>query len=229
MTLQDKRPAVAMIELIFAIVIMGIVLGSAPMLISTATSSTSVALQQEGINEASSRINMILTYPWDANNTSDLCTPPVLHVTAGDSELAMDSTTSRRVGVPLLSNSRSFICGIDNNFTASMVVDGSDDIDDFNSATSLTLVSSGSGGEDYIEQSTVNIATAISFINDTAAYTSETVAYAPSALAGGGSSNIKNIKVTLTSTSSVGELTKNITLNAFACNIGGFKYESREF
>lgn len=228
MILQYKRPAVAMIELIFAIVIMGIVLSSAPMLISTASSSTSVALQQEGINEAASRINMILTYPWDENNTGDSCTPPVLRVTAGDSELDIDTSTSRRVGVPLLSNSRTFICGADNNFTASIAIDGSNDIDDFNAATSLVNIASGAGGEDYIEQTTVNIATAISFIEDNADYTSETVAYAPDAAAAG-SSNIKYIQVTLTSTSGVDELDKNVSLNAFACNLGGFTYESREF
>lgn len=228
MTLQHKRPAIAMIELIFAIVIMGIVLGSAPMLISTASSTTSVALQQEGINEAASRINMILTYPWDENNTGDLCTPPVLRVTAGDSELDIDSSTSRRVGVPLLSNSRSFICGADNNFPASIATDGSNDIDDFTAATSLTDIASGSGGEDYIEQSTVNIATAISFIADSASYASETVTYAPGTAAGG-SSNIKYIQVTLTSSSDVDELDKTISLNAFACNVGGFTYESKEF
>ena len=92
-TIQHMRTAIAMIELIFAIVIMGIVLMSAPMLISTASSTTTVALQQEGINEASSRISMILTYPWDQNDINDSCISPVLHVSSGDSELAEDNTT----------------------------------------------------------------------------------------------------------------------------------------
>ena len=65
------RPAIAMIELIFSIVIMGIVMMSAPMLISTASNSTSVVLQQEGINQAVSRITMMLSYPWDEANTND--------------------------------------------------------------------------------------------------------------------------------------------------------------
>ena len=57
------RPAIAMIELIFALVIMGIALMSAPMLITVSTQSIEVSLQQESLNEASSRVNMLLTYP----------------------------------------------------------------------------------------------------------------------------------------------------------------------
>jgi hypothetical protein len=64
------RPAIAMVELIFAIVIMGIVLMSAPMLISTASKSGYVAIQQEAINEAASQVNMIMGYHWDENNTN---------------------------------------------------------------------------------------------------------------------------------------------------------------
>jgi len=62
------RPAIAMIELIFAIVIMGIVMMSAPMLVSTASKSGFVAIQQEGISEVASQLNMILSYAWDENN-----------------------------------------------------------------------------------------------------------------------------------------------------------------
>jgi len=221
------RPAVAMLELIFSIVIMGIVLMSAPMLISTASSSVNVALQQEGINEAASRINMILTYAWDQNDTNNSCIPPVLHVVSGDSELEGVINTKRRIGVPLNSNSRTFKCG-NNEFNASAIsTDGADDIDDFSKTTTLVLnTSGGTEGKDYIEQTTVNIATTVSYINDTASYGNTLVTYVPGAQTGS-SSNIKQIQVVLSSTSSVNELNKTITLNAFSCNVGGFEYESK--
>jgi len=221
-----KRPAVAMIELVFAIVIMGIVLMSAPMLITTAVSTSSVALQQESINEAASRVNMILTYPWDQNDINDSCIPPVLHVTSGDSELDEVGNTGRRIGVPLQTTSRTFLCGT-NELNASFSKDGSDDIDDFAQTISLVSKPSGTGGKDYIEQTTVSMSTTISYATDAASYNSQTVSYAPSN--GSASSNIKIINVILTSSSSASELNqKQIILQAFSCNIGGIEYASKD-
>jgi len=220
------RPAVAMIELIFAIVIMGIVLMSAPMLISTASSSVSVALQQEGINEAASRVNIILTYPWDQNDINDSCIPPVLHVTSGDSELDEVSGTGRRIGVPLSTNSRTFKCANTELNASAIGKEGTliNDIDDFNQAVSLVNIETAI--YDYIEKNTVNIATGITYISDSTNYNSSSTTYVPSA--GSSTTNIKQIAVTLTSTSSTSELSKTITLNAFSCNIGGLEYASRE-
>jgi len=220
-----------MIELIFAIVIMGIVLMSAPTLIATAAKGTSVALQQEGINEAASRVNMILTYPWDQNDTNDSCIPPVLHVVNGDSELD-EAKASRRVGVPLTSNSRTFKWCNGAELNASKIgKEGSaiDDQDDFDGTTvSLTVDASGSGGTDYIEKTTVNIATTVSYIGDSANYASKSFSYTPQSTSGT-STNIKEIQVTLTSSSGESELQKNIILRAFSCNIGGIEYAHREF
>jgi hypothetical protein len=225
------RPAVAMIELIFAIVVMGIALLSAPTLMSTAASSISVALQQEGINEASTRLNMILTYPWDQNNTDTTqCVPSVLHVSNGDSELDEVGTTERRIGVPLHSAYRTFKCATDEYNASQIGREGTtyDDLDDFaDSNVSLVLESSGSGGSDYIEQSTVLIETEITYIRDDATYTAGEITYAPGSTLGSGTSNIKHIQVTLTSTNTASELQKSITLKAFSCNIGGYDYEYR--
>ena len=60
--------AVAMIELIFAIVIMAIVLLSAPMLIHQSIKSSFVGMQQEAINTLSSHLSLILTKEWDEAN-----------------------------------------------------------------------------------------------------------------------------------------------------------------
>ena len=230
-----NRTAMAMIELIFAIVVMGIVMLSAPMLISTAANSTSVALQQEGIHESAARVNMILTYAWDENDTNTtVCgntIPPILRVTGGDSELDPVGTTARRLGVDTNSSSHTFKCGtLELNATAIGSEGGDqDDMDDF-ANTSLILNTSGSGGKDYIEQDAVQVATTISYTSDVASYQGgPTVSYNfdPSSGVAGTTTNIKAITVTLTSTSSVSELQKTIVLNAFACNVGGFEYESR--
>ena len=231
-TQTSMHPAIAMIELIFALVIMGIALMSAPMLISTATKSTSVALQQEGINEAMSRVSMILTYDWDENDVNDSCIPPVLHVVSGDSELDEVGTTARRVGVPINTNSHTFKCE-DSEFNASPIgLEGSikNDIDDFIGTDNL-VDASGTGstsGIDYIERTSVSVNTAVSYIADTGSYNSTTLTYTPGATSTT-TTNIKLITVTLTSTrTDVPELNKTIVLKAFSCNIGGYQYESKE-
>ena len=226
-----QRPAIAMLELIFAIVIMGIVLMSAPMLISTAAKTTSVVLQQEGINQASSRINMILTYPWDQNDTNDSCIPPVLHVTNGDSELDINASTKRRLGVPLGSNSHTSKCGnIELNASLALGVEVAgifDDIDDFISVNTL-LDMGGAGGQDYLEQGTVRIATNVDYLQDNTTYNVASIDFFPNVSAAANTStNIKRISVVITSTSPADTLEKTITLNAFSANIGGIEYESR--
>ena len=64
-----NRKAIAMIELIFAIVIVGIALLSVPNLIYRATESGYTAMQQEAIAAAASDISLILTKRWDEANT----------------------------------------------------------------------------------------------------------------------------------------------------------------
>ena len=232
-----KRPAIAMIELIFAIVVMGIVMMSAPMLISTAASTTTVAHQQEGIHEATSRINMILTYPWDEADTNDSCMPPVLHVsTSADNELAENGITARRIGLPIDTKSRTYLCGTQElNATFPLGSEAGDagikdDIDDFRNGSSLVDIVSGTGGKDYLEKTTVSIGTAITYIDGNASYGNSTFSYVPGADVNA-STNIKKISVTLTSTSTATELNKkSITLSAFSCNIGGVhrhEYEKR--
>ncbi len=236
---KSFRPAIAMIELIFSIVIMGIVLMSAPMLISTATQSTYVALQQEGINEAASRVNMIMGYAWDENNTNTDYVPSILHVTHGHPDLNVSGTTARRQGTPSQSK-RTYIASdadFSNFFASGLGKDGgdADDIDDFIGDTFLTLIQA--ANVNYTETDTVKINTAIAYANDapssSGGYNKKTITLTPFKADGstntvGGSSNIKTITVTLTSTHADKEaFAKNIVLRAFSCNIGGYEFEKR--
>jgi archaellin len=233
-----------MIELIFALVIMAIVMMSAPMLISTASKSSSTAMQQEGINEASSRINMIMGYAWDENNTNSTYTP-ILHTTAGHADLAMVALTSRRKGTPNQSQ-RTFIFADANSsnlftslpinlgFDAGETVEADvDDIDDFIGDINLTQI--GAASTDYIEKATININTAIRYISDvtTNDYGRRIIthtAFTPMPLITD-DSNIKEIVVTLTSTDITNAtiLEKTIVLRAFSCNIGTYNLKERSF
>jgi len=237
------RPAVAMIELIFALIIMGIVMMSAPMLISTATQSGYVAIQQEGINEAATQLNIILDYAWDENDTNG-SHATVLNVTNGFGELNGTTFTAgthqkRRAGTPTLSprlyksydgaefNASSI--GLDAGETVATL----DDIDDFNN-TSVSLQLDGAAGtSDYIDKN-VTITRNVRYIDDTPTsptYQIRRLYFTPNfstAGAIGGTSNIKHIQVTLTSNSDAEEIGgTNITLHAFSCNIGSYELEEK--
>ncbi len=229
---------IAMIELIFAIVVMGIVMMSAPMLISTAAKSGYATIQQEGINEVASQINIILGYAWDESNTDD-SRPPVILQTAGDSGLNEVIPTGRRAGTPT-DSPRTFFDSNGSDWNASAIgKDGGDmdDMDDFNdNSTHLreindTVVQVTTA--DYAEkEDDISISRSIGYIGDAASYldpgADKKIIFAPNfPTVATGTSNIKKISVTLTSTSGVDELNKTITLHAFSCNIGAYILEER--
>ncbi len=239
--IQVKRPAIAMIELIFALVIMGIVMLSVPMLVSTATKSSYLAILQESINEAATKVNMIMGYHWDESSADEEFLDPILGVTSGSSDLnATDINASRRAGTPNESY-RSFVRsdGVDDlnaslSSTFGNTADGDtneDDIDDFHGTSTLIEIDD-AGSIDYVENNTtIRINTTISYSTDTLSsgnYNQSSIIYNPFT-ASSGSTNIKSIVTTLSSSSGLDELNKTITLRAFSCNIGGYKLEERDF
>ncbi len=229
---KRMRPAIAMIELIFALVIMGIVLMSAPMLISTASKSSYVATQQEAINEAAAQLNMILSYHWDEQDSNESYPDPILIVDSTTPNLNVSGTSGRRKGTPKESF-RAFVRedGKQNiHATSTLGIEGTviNDIDDF-ANTNVSLVLSGTGKAGNVETTTVNINRIVAYLNDDTnnpggGYNYADIDYAPTALPAT-STNIKAVTVTVTSTSGVSELNKTIRLSAFACNIGGYKLE----
>jgi len=235
MSQEIMRPAIAMIELIFAIVIMGIVMMSAPMLLSTASKSGYASIQQEGINEAATQVNIIMSYEWDENNTQVEYDPVVLSTNNGDAGLSEVIGTNRRTGTPVESF-RKYISSEGNATRASATAIGSeagdlDDMDDF-SGTSISLNPEETGGNaDYIEKTTINILRTVSYMDDNVSIgnygTSATLTFNPTFATATPTTNIKRIQVTLTSTSGIDELNKTIALHAFSSNIGSYKLEER--
>ncbi len=224
-----------MIELIFAIVIMGIVMMSAPQLIATATKSGYTAIQQEGINEAASRIHTIMSQnAWDENNAWDRNTSDIILQAGTTADLKETNIsgipTGRRLGMPKRSG-RSFVSGLSERASASLssafgpTADGDsaeeDDIDDY--STSTILKEEESSSANYLETTTISIATEVAYIPDVQSggdFNSSTITYNPNFSANSTNSNVKRISATLTSTSGIDELNKTIILHAFSCNIG---------
>ncbi len=63
--IKKSKSGIAMVELIFALVIIGIVLLSAPMLIQQSIRSGNIALQQEAIAAAAAQTSIVLSMHWD--------------------------------------------------------------------------------------------------------------------------------------------------------------------
>lgn len=234
------RKGIAMIELIFAIVIMGIVMMSAPTLISTASTSGLVAVQQEAIAASSSEIGMILTRDWDEGGTDETTESPILIVTNGHADLNMilapdGNSSGRRAGTPTMSSRKSFSSiGGERNATAdSAFNDGDgDDIDDFDTQ-SIALTGTRSSYGDLADTS-ITIATTVTYISDIPSNNSPAGSYNTRIITfnnpfdnnvSGITTNIKSITAQTTSTN----LDTSIKLQAFSCNIGTYTLKMRSF
>ena len=225
-----SHKAIAMIELIFAIVIIGITLLSIPNLVYKASESGYTTIQQESIAAAASDLSLILSREWDEVGTSDEFHTPILETTDGASSLS-------RSARPKEGRSRSFFTGIGGPYSASSIAnDGDfDDIDDAHAQTAeLHLID---GTKDLIDVN-ISIYSTVDYVVDTSDTgddwnsTSDLVFSSPFAATASltNSSNIKRISLTLTSNSPIEELAdKEIVFTAFSCNIGSYKLERREF
>ena len=220
---KPLRPAIAMIELIFALVVMGITLLSVPNLIHVATQSSFVSLQQEAIATAAAHMNLIMTKAWDENNVNE---PIILTVTNGTPSL------STRPGARI----RSFFLSTGGTLPASTIGvdlnDTFDDIDDAN-GTSMTLrnysVTNVTSG-DLIDVN-ITITASVRYIEDstdaTNDYNNSRSIQFNMDINGTPTTNIKFITNELTTQNTATELEKKISLDAFSCNIGGYKLEKK--
>ena len=238
--IEFKR-GVAMIELIFALVIMGIVLLSAPMLIQQSTKSGFVAIQQEAIAATASHTQLLLAKYWDeADANNSIGTAPIITLNSpqAGSPFNLGGTNNiigRTIAIGGLPIPASAIGTDINEINSSSY----DDIDDYNGLplhltifkNEATTTSAG----DYIDQN-VTITTSVTFADEgVVPLIGNTVnagnsIYNSDVSTTGNDSNIKFIKVNLTSNNTnVAELNKSITLNAFSCNIGTYNLEGIQY
>ncbi len=222
------RPAVAMIELIFALVIMGLALLTAPLILNMSMQSSDTAMQQESIAVTSDQVSLILTHHWDEGDSNATTGFGILGVSHGDSEL--DSANRRSFDTNATIYSRRF-----NTITTTASLPSTfgnigdsipnNDIDDFHAETrtvalrvsSETSVISDNEGE-YIKGDKLKLTSTITYGNDNASYGSTSVAFnSPFTPAASGSTNIKLISVVLEDET---DPSNSISLYAFACNIG---------
>ena len=229
----QSRKGIAMIELIFAIVIMGITLMSIPNLIYQASESGYTTIQQESIAAAASDLSLILSREWDENGTDSSIGSPILNT---------DSTTTSLEDNRSGARSRSYATGLGGTpLNASTIIingDGDyDDIDDVHGITGSVTLIEGDDEQDLIDVN-ISITTTVEYIADAPTASSGTdwsdsvtLSFnTPFGAPGVTTTNIKKVSITLESNSSVEELSdKKIIFNAFSCNLGSYKLERKVF
>jgi len=227
---QNKlRTGIAMVELVFAIVIIGFALLSVPNLLSVAAQSGYTALQQEAIAESSAHINLLLSKHWDENDAISGSPANILTTTQGDTSLAARNGGRIRTfaSTPLPAT----VIG------SAGETAGLNDLDDADGTTMRLrdfMATSVRAGDTVDTE--ILVQTSVQYINDAAdggaSYSTSsniTFNFDPLAADPGGTTNIKRISTTLTSTNAADELNKKvIRLNAFSCNIGQQRLEMKD-
>ena len=208
---NKNRKAIAMIELIFAIVVIGITLLSIPLMVNQASQSTYTTLQQEAIAAAASDMSLILSREWDEANTNDTLDSTIL--TTASSNYDQAARTNLR--------SRTYFSSTGGTLAASTTLGDDGDLDDIDDVNGINTTLASMGGSDLIDQ-TMTIATAVGYLDDGTLSPVGTSAT-------GATSNIKGITITLTSGGTTPELQKTVKLNAFSSNIGSYELERKVF
>jgi hypothetical protein len=223
-----------MIELIFSIVIMGLVLMSAPMLITTATHSSAVAFEQESIAIVATRAHALMTYAWDEQNTAqdDILSTGSPNAALQARSVLQTGKYHRQITSPGSAASSSSTFGFPKDLDGSALETVADDVDDFDGHSVGLKVITGSQKSnqgEYIDQD-ITIHVAIDYANDSASssdFSTCTVigsgcSYKPTTPATG-TTNVKFFTTTLTTTATTQVSTiddKQIVLKGFMCNIG---------
>lgn len=215
------RSAMSMLELVFAIVIMGIAVMSLPLILTQVQTNNAFALQQEAILAAKTKIGDILTHEWD-NNSYDTTAQRsfALDTTNGDVELGRVGTTNQRIGHINADYRRKLYDAtvVLNDRSASAIgADGGDldDIDDFSGQATTIAATETAGTLDYVF-TTLTLTPTITYASDAATYRNSTLTdftFNP-ANAATTPTNIKTVSVQVSGAS------QTITLRAFSCNVG---------
>jgi len=220
------RSGASMIELVVAIVVMGIVVTSLPIIVLQTQSNLNYAMQQEVITATKTKVGYILAYDWDVNSydsssgyTRALNTEGI--ATANDAFDNIGTVPPRRVGhiegdrrQRLSANKPTENTNFGNKNTPhSSLSTGYPDIDDFDGDSTITTIRSA----DYDKVFKISQTATVEYISDSLTsgkYNDTTITFSFNTVTAEGITNIKMIKV-----SSIGE-NINIVLHAYASNLG---------
>ena len=181
------RKALTIIELIFSIVIIGIVFTVTPRLMMSMNQSAKTTIKEEAMYDAMAQIGLIVNLPWDNNNTIN---PQILGVTSGASEYDCNNTTGYRIGGFVGGRNCIEPAGINHNASVLMGMEDEkyNDIDDYHD-TNISVDKNCSGAVKGL----FRIATMVTYVDDPTSFGNVTLSAASKAA--NQSSNSKRVLV----------------------------------
>jgi prepilin-type N-terminal cleavage/methylation domain-containing protein len=215
-----KKSSFTLIELVVAIVVIGIAVTSIPMLLSTTSQSFSTHLKSKSFYNAYSTLALIESMDWDEQNTKNDNFYKILR-SQGDNELYCKIHYQKfyikyeREGVYQLDNESGADCSYDQASkigTDEGENDSSqyDDVDDFD-------------GYENDDLAYYNIKVGVKYVQDNADYTAKNIFYNDNLDSSNKRTNIKYIEINMTD--KTGKLVSVIRGKAY--NLGAVKIYSR--
>jgi len=203
------RKASSMIELVIAIVIMGIAVMTLPLMLERVQANNAFAMQQEAILAAKTQLGDMITYPWDENSLKNNV---VAVLDTQSASYQREVNTTRRIGHVKQDKRRKFFNNTTNASVIGTATNNIIDIADFDTdVAELNKLNAAdadfAGTLDY--RFDFNMTTSVRYIND------NPVNFVFSDANISTTSNIKMITVTLQ-----GDNISTFKLRAYSSNIG---------
>lgn len=221
------RNGSSLLELIVAIVVMGIAVMALPLMLTQTQSNLEFAMEQEAILATRTKIGDILTYEWDENSLQN--DRSAVLVTTGDAELNVEVNTTQRAGHVNADKRRKFFPNLATSSTV-LGADGGDldDIDDFHNdvQTLFANTEAANTGFDY-KFSNLSLMPTVVYVSDAYAnYGDNNITNFVLGTANAGTqTNIKMVEVNATNPALNAS---NFVLRAYSCNIGESELLKRE-
>ncbi len=226
------KRAFSFIELVVAIVVMGIVFLTVPLILTETQKSTELSIQQEAVMAGMTQLVNIMSYRWDENQTDDALNggyAKVLDTQSPVAELQCKTIGGSRWRIGHFRKADRRRCYNDPRYASTLGPDGSDldDIDDIIVANKKLLAEANTTEKldapyeykkEYDVKLDVNY-TSDGFVNYKLTTLNGSI---PTASVGNTSANSTNIKM-ITATISSPEGEKVVVLQTFLTNIGEYK------
>jgi len=216
------RKGASILELVIAIVVMGIAMMTLPLMLTTTQNNNIFAMRQEAIYVARTQLGDMLTYYWDEHSIDSNLNIGVLDTNSTNSNFERNSTM-RRIGHVKGNKRRKYFAS--QIYATTPINLGKDinettpnDIDDFNSPIPVTIQHI-ANTLDY--RYDLSMTTTVSYVNDN--FTDGTL-FTFDINDSNRSTNIKMTKLTITNGADF-----NMTLRAYSCNIGANQLLRRNF
>ena len=227
------RYAFTMIELIFALVIMGVVFITLPLILINNSTDLERNLMQEAIFASSTKLGQILTFPWDENSLDPLVTltaANVVETIGADADLDRNLTTDFRLGHVTQPLHRRLTpnSAIRSASVIGAAPDNIIDIADYDGNVNIDLIADTSfGGYKKAYRTT----TTVNYLNDTATYTNTSINFTfDTAAVVAGPTNIKMIILSTDQNNSDGwSALPILELRSFSANIGEPDFYKRTY